>query len=393
LDSIAGGGQLSCRNHIERLCADPQLELLAVASGPAAAESGTLGYFASLGIAGRFVSYRGGHGDDGAMQSGARPWLPRRWPYLNEPEALAQPHVDDAIRVLILQYRPDCLIVDYLPSAYFLPRTLGLGVPVVMITLNREADFYRQMMLRGLVLYGRPANWIAWLRLVLAEARIHRRSRLVVTIGRYDAPWRFMGRPRTCWIAPFMDPKTERWAFSGARSLFFVGNQGHFPNRDAIEWLATRFAPELLEIAPTIRLKIVGAERADVPERWQPANVEYLGVADQLVVQRLFQSEAAFIAPIANDFGAKFKVVECIAYGTPLLAPQSAMSGVPFLSWLARLDLKEPRDAARAAKSLVEDAESQRQMSRAILNSASEFAAAQRGIWGRQLRLAGIGHT
>jgi hypothetical protein len=119
--------------------------------------------------------------------------------------------------------------------------------------------------------------------------------------------------------------------------------------------------------------------------------VDYLGVSDQLALKGLFQSEAALIAPISNSFGAKFKVVEAIAYGTPLLAPESAMSGVSFLPWLPRIQLDRPRKAARAAQSLIDDAEAQWRLSAKMRDAAAEFIRTQEGIWGRQLRSSGIG--
>jgi len=251
LDSSSGGGQLCCRNHIERLNADPQIDLRVLASGPASAEAETIRYFRSREVEGRFIAYRPIARDArGAPLEGKLGYPSRRWPYLNEVEAREQPHVDAAMKSFVMGEQTDCVVIDYLPSAYFVPRIFSLGIPVTVVTLNREADFYREMVDRKIVLYGRAASRIAWLRLRVVEARIHWRSRLVVTIGKYDKPRQFMGRPNTYWIAPFMDPKRESWVYSATSSLFFVGNQGHFPNRDAIEWLATRFAPELLAVAP-----------------------------------------------------------------------------------------------------------------------------------------------
>ncbi len=362
---------MCCRNHLERLNADAGLEFSAVAAGPADTEAGTMEFFRSRGINGRFIPYRD--------PTGVLPWRTRRWPYLHEVEARQQSHLDQALKAHVIENAPDCVLIDYLPSAYFVPSLFSLEIPVVTITLNREADFYQDMIRHGVPLYGRPTNQIAGLRLRLAEVFVHWRSRAVVTIGKYDKP----PFGRTFWLSPFMDPKPDHWSYSGSRSLFFVGNQGHFPNRDAIEWLAMRFAPEL---DPSIRLKIVGAERADVPEAWRTHNIDYLGAGDETILKGLFQSEAAIIAPISNNFGAKFKIVEAIAYGTPIFAPESAMSGVPFLPWLPRIHLDRPAEVAHAAMKLIDDAEAQQRLSDKIRESAAEFVRSQDGIWGRQLR-------
>lgn len=393
LNDATNGGRQCCRNHLERLNADPDLELNAIAAGPAGDEAGTLEYFRSRGIDGRFIAYKQVSRSSRGAPRTALPWATGRWPYLNEVEAREQNHVDRTLRAYVIAREADCILIDYLPSAYFVPSLFLIGTPVVSITLNREADFYQEMVDRKITLYGRPANRIAKFRLRLAEARIHWSSRAVATIGRHDMPRRFLGRPRTFWIPPYLDPKAEPWSYSGSQDMFFVGNQGHFPNRDAIEWLATQFAPRLAGVAPSMRLKIVGASQGEVPEAWNATNVDYLGFADQAAVSRLFQLAAAFIAPISNNFGAKFKVAEAIAYGTPLLVPESAMSGVPFLPWLSRIRLDRPLEAARAAKTLIENAEAQRTMSANIRDSAAEFIRTQGGIWGRQLRSCGIEHN
>jgi hypothetical protein len=214
---------------VERLNADTDLELVAVVAGPADAEAETMEYFCSRGIEGRFIAYKQVSRDaNGVPPRDTLPWLSNRWPYLNEVEAREQRHVDRTLKTYVIEKDPDCIIIDYLPSAYFVPSLFSMRTPIVTITLNREADFYQEMILRKISLYGR----------------------------------------RAFWIPPYMDPKPDPWSYSGARSLFFVGNHGHFPNRDAIEWLATQFAPELETIAPSIRLKIVGANRAEVPEAW-----------------------------------------------------------------------------------------------------------------------------
>jgi glycosyltransferase involved in cell wall biosynthesis len=392
LNEATNGGHLCCRNHLNRLNGDTSLNVTAVASGPAAAEAGTREFLRTHGINGHFIPYKPVARDArGAPPRGALPWTTYHWPFLDEVEAKEQSHIDEALKAHVIETNPDCVLIDYLPSAYFVPSLFSMRTPVVTITLNREADFYQDMIRHKIPLYGYPTNRVAGLRLRCTEALIHWRSRAVVTIGRYDSPRRIFGRPLTFWVAPFMDPKPDPWVYSGSRSLFFVGNHLHFPNRDAIEWLATKFAPELATIAPSIRLKIVGAERTEVPEAWRRQNVDYLGVCDQPTLKVLFQSEAALIAPISNNFGAKYKIVEAVAYGTPLLAPESAMSGIPFLPSLTRIELGRPRDAALAAQSLIYDADAQRLMSAKIREAAAEFIRTQDGIWGRLLRAAVLG--
>ena len=369
--TMAGGGQLCCRNHIERLATDDALDCTFVVAGPPENEAATLEYFGALGTNGRFIRYA-------APSRDPLPWMTKRWPYLDEIPAWQQPGVDREFASLVATLAPDCIVIDYVPSAYLVPSVFRLQVPIVTITLNREASFFNEMRRRHIQIHDKPFTRIAGLRLRVAEAMIYRRSAAVVTIGKYDRPL----LASSVLMPPILDPVPRPWQ-GGSRSLFFVGNRGHFPNHDAMEWLATRFAPELAALDPSLRLKLIGATAQDVPVAWQQPNIDFLGVSDRPTLDHLFRTEAAMIAPISNTYGAKFKIAEAVSYGTPVLAPESAMSGIPFLPWLPRIDLRRPRDAAVAAQELLSSTSRQQEMSARILADARTFALEQSGAWGR----------
>ena len=61
------------------------------------------------------------------------------------------------------------------------------------------------------------------------------------------------------------DPRPSRWRHTGARTPFFVGNVAHDPNLRAIEWLATRLAPELEVVDRDTEIRIIGADPESVP--------------------------------------------------------------------------------------------------------------------------------
>lgn len=366
-----GGGHLCCRNHIERLQADGTLDCLFVVAGPGENEGATLDYFRSIGASGIFLPYS-------PPPFPLPAWQTARWPYLDEIGASQQRGIDRDFTSIVAGRRVDCIVVDYLPSAFYVRTAYRIGVPVVTITLNREAAFVLDLRRHRVPIDGGVPTYLGAVRMLIAEKLVHYRSAATVAIGRHD---------RGIWMPPYMRPSPTPWT-GGNRSLFFVGNIGHFPNRDAVAWLATRFAPELEAIDPSIEIRVVGTGSNDVPAAWRRANIEFLGLSDRATLDRLFVAEAALIAPISNTYGAKFKVAEAISFGTPLLVPESAMSGIPFLPWLRRIRLGRPREAAEMAQALVTNRGAQRSMSARILTDASEFAAANEGAMGRVLSVA-----
>lgn len=97
-----------------------------------------------------------------------------------------------------------------------------------------------------------------------------------------------------------------------------------------------------------------------------------------------------FLAPIANNDGAKMKLAECAAHGMPFLATEAAMSGLPFLPFVPRIDLHEPRAAARLIVDHINNPESLRKLSESILAHTQDAWFKQSIAWNSLLnRLVG----
>ena len=94
-----------------------------------------------------------------------------------------------------------------------------------------------------------------------------------------------------------------------------------------------------------------------MPRDWLRPNVEYRGFASKEDVRNCFVGSNLFIVPIANDFGSKIKVLECIAYGAPLMSTKGGLSGIPFSDLIPQFTLEDPGDAAQLAYELIEQGE------------------------------------
>ena len=149
---------------IERLAADGTLDCTFVVAGPPRNEAATLEYFDAIGVKGRFIRY--------APPPYPRlPWITKHWPYLDEVPARQQRSVDSEFGSRVVELSPACVIIDYLPSAYFVPSVFRSRVPIVTITLNREASFFEELRCRNIPIYDKPFTRIAGLRLRLVRRR------------------------------------------------------------------------------------------------------------------------------------------------------------------------------------------------------------------------------
>jgi glycosyltransferase involved in cell wall biosynthesis len=216
------------------------------------------------------------------------------------------------------------------------------------------------------------------------ERRIDRDVDQVITIGAPDLPRHPTRRPPVC-ITPTLDFKADAWLYSGSRSAFFVGSMGHYPNRLAIEWIATRLAPAVAALGADIRFTVIGAAEAEVPETWRHPAVDYLGASDRAEVERQFRSADLFLCPVSNTFGMKFKMAEALAFGIPMLAAPESMLCVPYLPASPNLPLDDPASAAKAVCALVGNAEALQARSSLQRALQEQFVDTQQGIWSRTL--------
>ena len=120
-----------------------------------------------------------------------------------------------------------------------------------------------------------------------------------------------------------------------------------------MRWLCNSLAPALASCAPWVRLTIIGADPAEVPQSWFQANVDLLGRSSADEVLHQFTGCGIFIAPIENSFGSKIKILEALAHATPLLATSEALTGVPDAAGVPLIRLDDPQGAAELAASLL----------------------------------------
>jgi hypothetical protein len=363
LDRPNNGGVLVCRNHVRRLAQDPRLSVTLCNTGSVRQLEETQAFAASIGVPLHFIPFQ------------KNPPQPQpRWPFFLELYALAQAHVDKAVLEVFHKVAPDIIVIDYLFSALFVRSLFATPIRKVMITLNRELEFYREQKR----IKRQPPD-PSEERLAEFERAIYRACNVVVALTAGDIPPIAAAGARA--VPPLFDPAPQQWSYRGGGSVVFVGNVNHYPNLQAVEWIATRLAPALEALQGDARLQIVGAAAEGVPAAWRRPNITYLGVGDAaLVTTKLLQSDL-FIAPIANNFGSKIKLLDCLSHATPFMATEEALSGVTFLDGVPRMRLDQPHEAAASIAALLQDGTALTALSRRLAEQLSGALKAQEGIW------------
>jgi glycosyltransferase involved in cell wall biosynthesis len=385
ISSSTNGGNIACRNHIDRLNRDPNIDLRVLAAPTSQDVAATEEFLRRANIEHIVIPRREGnfHQADNTVMSTLRfaalsavyfPW---------ELEARLQPQYDEALEWAMKHWQADLIVIDYTFSALFCPKVMRGPIKKAIVTFNREAEFYRDMIGLGMIRHDRFSAEISARRLARFERNAYSQCDKVIAISANDLPSHVPAERKSA-IVPYLDPR-ERWSFTGSNALFFVGNVAHYPNREAVEFLATRLAPELEAVSPSTIIKIIGASSTDVPKGWLHPQIEYLGFSDGATVDLLFRTCDAMISPIKNTYGMKFKMAEAVAYGTPLISSSEALECLSYIEGAQAFPFGDGKLAASIVARVIGSRQELEAISRSMVASSEAYISSQEYRWSEEL--------
>lgn len=207
-------------------------------------------------------------------------------------------------------------------------RSLCEGVPVTAIVadvlsqkLFREARYARSMKKRiGSSLRIRRARSV--------EARF---------LQRVDHVFTFSGKDKVLLeqlgvttpidqIDPPVYVPADPVAASVAPVVSFTGAMSRSVNAESVAWFLERVWPGVLSTLPEAKFVVAGAD----PPQWlverSGPNVVVTGYVEDLA--EVYRSSALFVAPLRTGAGVKFKVLDAMAYGLPVVATSVGAEGI-----------------------------------------------------------------
>ncbi len=190
-----------------------------------------------------------------------------------------------------------------------------------------------------------PAGGLAW-RARAARARAHERRAVgsldaVVVFSDKDA--RLLGSPATAHVvppplAPDVAVRHPGGATTPAEPLvLLVGHLARPENDDGARWLLERVWPAVVARVPGARLRLVGAGAGPdltsaVAAR---ADVTLAGFVPDLDAE--YAGATCCVVPVHTGAGVKFKTVEALVHGVPVVSTPVGAEGIGQPSWFAGL--------------------------------------------------------
>jgi glycosyltransferase involved in cell wall biosynthesis len=234
------------------------------------------------------------------------------------------------LRRRIEEFAPDVVHFDSVLLARYAP-----AVPERRLVLghhNVESDLYAQ---RATV--ARPLVRAALARearkLAALERRIGRQAEVNVTVSEADA--RRLGTlvpgARTAVVCNGVDVdffSTDGSVTPRAGSLVFVGGMSWYPNRLAVEWLASELWPRLVEDDPDRTMTIVGSSppASLLARAARDSRLTVTGYVDD--VRPYVSSAAIFVCPIRFGGGTRLKILDALAMQRPLVSTAVGVGGL-----------------------------------------------------------------
>jgi glycosyltransferase involved in cell wall biosynthesis len=132
--------------------------------------------------------------------------------------------------------------------------------------------------------------------------------------------------------------------------LIFVGPEGHYPNRDAVEWFVNTVHSDLLAL--NIEFHIIGNWSKEFRQRYKKfAMVRFTGFVQDLSVYSL---NSIHVVPIRiGGGGLRAKNLVCLAEGIPIVGTKLGCDGVRLTDGLDVLFAETPNDIITGVKLLL----------------------------------------
>lgn len=135
-------------------------------------------------------------------------------------------------------------------------------------------------------------------------------------------------------------------------TLLFTGTLDYRPNVDAVQWFCREVLPLIQRSRPEVELLIVG--RSPTPAVRALAGPGVRIVGDVPEIADYFAQATVYVVPMRMGSGVRFKVLEAMARGLPVVSTPMGLAGIPAVHGTHCLRAEGPQAFAQAVLQLIE---------------------------------------
>ncbi|MDR7088691.1 glycosyltransferase [Cellvibrio fibrivorans] len=136
-------------------------------------------------------------------------------------------------------------------------------------------------------------------------------------------------------ISPYIYPQASNYLQRdpiNINRIIFVAGFGHPPNTDAAKWFVKEILPEIKSRIEDVEVYLIGSNPSDEVKALASDKVIVTGyVTDEQLLAHYLSARVA-VVPLRYGAGIKNKVIEAMAYGTPLVTTDIGAQGLEGLA-------------------------------------------------------------
>ncbi|HET6308834.1 MAG TPA: glycosyltransferase [Rhodopila sp.] len=152
----------------------------------------------------------------------------------------------------------------------------------------------------------------------------------------------------------------DTFALPGAapprHDIIFVAGFAHPPNEDAALWFVSEVLPLIRTEVPTARLSMIGSHPTERVRGLEGESVAIRADVSDAELAAAYDRARVAVVPLRYGAGVKFKVVEALRAGLPLVTTPAGAQGLPGLSQVVAVEDDAALFAAAVVRLLRDDA-------------------------------------
>ena len=137
----------------------------------------------------------------------------------------------------------------------------------------------------------------------------------------------------------------ENYSFK-FHDLLYLGGEGHYPNKDAIEWFISNVFTEISYKYSEMKMKIIGDwSNSTILKHQSNSKIEFCGYIDDLFASA---KNCVLIVPLRIGSGIRAKILDAFSLGIPVISSSIGIEGIPAVNGVHFFQADDPDEYLNA---------------------------------------------
>jgi glycosyltransferase involved in cell wall biosynthesis len=237
--------------------------------------------------------------------------------------------MQSAIDKSIVDNKIDLVFIEFSQMGSF---KIPSNVPILLDEHNIEFDLLARMSAKDSFSFRKLYNKLEAKKFMKEELSFVKKSAITITTSQRDIKIikQYLPETRISEITNGVDcsefAKPEN-IIPEKNSAVFTGAMNYFPNDEGVNFFMEEIYPFLQKKDPNFKITIVGSGPSEKIKAYKNDNINVTGFVKD--VKPYMWNSSVFIVPLRMGGGTRFKVVEAMAAGIPVVSTSLGCEGIP----------------------------------------------------------------